>query len=213
MYKVMFLLSMLSVMMLSGCGSLPVVESTTEVLPEQATQKDVPALEIPTQSKLFPVGEHEQARDLVVAHVARLADLPLPEGEWVFQDQSGQNPDGTLSWLFTDGPWVVQVSAPAISPEPMEYLITVDHMSAIIRWEGRIDSFGKITETHYVRGSQPESPAKPEEPSIEGVSDEIDAQLDSFIDTGLVIKVWGELLSDVPDTYGSQLLVKRIDAY
>ena len=212
------------------------IEATETAFSED--QDDGPA----SQDMLSPVGGHEQARDVVVAYVADLAGVPLPEGEWVFQDQSDQNPGEGLTWLFTNGPWVVQVSAPAILPEPMEYTVTVDQMSAIIRWEGTVDSFGKIVETNFVRGSQPEAPEKPGEPSwvgtvvsnppgsqyddyfqgmdqngtrygIDALDDALKEQLVSFRDTGTVIQVFGVLQKDVPDMYGVQIVVTRIKPY
>jgi hypothetical protein len=124
----------------------------------------------------------------------------------------------------------------------MEFSVTVDHMSAIIRWEGTVDSFGIIVETNFVQDSLFESPEKPGEPSwigvivstptgsqfedyfqlmdqngtgygIDGAGDALKKRLISHRDTGIVIQVWGMLQNDVPDAYGSQILVTRIEPY
>ena len=231
-----------SILILTACSNQLAANSQEESQVENGEQKSSSNEEIPTQEMLFPVGGYEQARDIVVAHVAELTGLPVPIGEWVFQDKTQQNPEEEPSWLFTNGPWVVQVSAPAIAPEPVFYTVTIDHMSAVIRWEGTIDSFGNISETNFIEGSQPASPEKPGEPSwigvilsnspgsqfddyfqlmdqngtrygIDGVDDAIKSKLISYRDTGVVIQVWGILQKDVPDAYGAQILVTRIEPY
>jgi hypothetical protein len=217
--------------------------------PEMLQPEEIGALPTPSEvveemlvSPDFVVQGHEQARDVAVAYVAERAGLPLPVGEWVFQDQTAQGSADASTWLFTNGPWVVQVSAPAIAPQQIVYSITVDHLSAIIRWEGTVDSFGEIVEQNFMRGSQPESPEKPEEPSwvgvvvsnppgsqfddyfqtmdqngtrygITGADEALEEQLISYRDTGVVVQVWGILQKDVPDAYEVQILVTRIKPY
>jgi hypothetical protein len=88
MQKIMVLFSMFSMLILTACGNLAALDPSEVNLPEEPAQKDVPTMEITPQERLYPVTGHERARDFVVAHVAELAGLPLPEGEWVFQDQS-----------------------------------------------------------------------------------------------------------------------------
>lgn len=242
MQKIISPLAMSVMLLLVACNNLVGADQPNGVDSKDVLLTKVPIEESTSQGMLFPVSGHEQARDIVVARVAEITGLPLPAGEWVFQDQTEQNPDKGLTWLFTSGPWVVQVSAPAISPEPMEFSVTVDHMSAIIRWEGTIDSFGNIAETNFIQGTQPESPVKPEESSwvgvvvsnppgsqfddyfqlideneirygIDGMDDLLKEQLASYRDSGVVIQVWGLLQKDVPDAYGVQILVTYVEPY
>jgi hypothetical protein len=233
------IICLVGIFILDACGVSSEVSQPTEVvvLPEQAEVVE----EIPVTPD-FVVQGHEQARDVAVAFVAKRAGLPLPDGEWVFQDQTSQGPADASTWLFTNGPWVVQVSAPVIAPQQIVYSITVDHMSAIIRWEGTVDSFGEIVERSFTQGSQPVSPEKPEEPSwvgvvastplgsqfddyfqlmdqngtrygITGADETLEEQLISYRDTGVAVQVWGILQKDVPDAYGAQILVTRIELH
>ena len=48
---------------------------------------------------------------------------------------------------------------------------------------------------------------------VEGVDEAIKSQLASYRDTGVIIQVWGILHKDVPDSYGAQSLVTRIEPY
>jgi hypothetical protein len=229
--------SLIGIIILCSCSAEPEVAQPVEVniVPAQAEVVE----EIPNVAD-FVIQGHEQARDVVVAYVADLAGLPLPEGEWNFQDQGSQSPADALTWLFTNGPCAVEVSAPAIIPQQVVYSVTVDHLSAVIRWEGTIDSAGKIIQMNYIQGSTPESPAKPGEPSwvgvvvsapqgaqfddyfqlmgksgtrsgIEGADNALKEQLVVYRDSRVAIRVWGILLSDVPDAYGTQILVTRIE--
>jgi len=233
------LLCLTGIFILSACGISPEISQPTEavVLPAQV---DV-AGEAPVVSE-FVVQGHAQARDVALAYVAERAGLALPDGEWAFQDQTSQGPADATTWLFTNGPWVVQVSAPAIAPQPIVYSITVDHMSVVIRWEGTVDSFGETVEQNFIQGSQPESPEKPEESSwvgvvvsnppgsqfddyfqtmdqngtrygIDSTSETVREQLVSYRDTAVVIQVWGILQKDVPDAYGMQISVTRIEPH
>jgi len=243
MRRILSFLILASMLIFTACGNMKVAETQGRNQVDEVEQKNALPEGTSEQEMLFPVSGHEQARDIAVVHVAELAGSPIPVGEWVFQDQTLQNPEDGLSWLFTNGPWVVQVSTPALTPdEPVVYSVKVDHMSAVIRWEGTIDSFGNIVETNFIQGSQPESPEKPGEPSwvgvvisnppgsqfddffqvmnredtrygIDGTDDRIKSQLNSYRDTGVVIQVWGILQKDVPDVYGAQILVTRIELY
>lgn len=240
MQKIIMLFTVLVMLFLAACSSLAVAVQPTEFSSKGVSDKPTP--EVATQTELFPVSVHEQARDLVVAHVAELAGLSLPEGAWTFQDQTPQGLVNSSTWLFTNGPWVVQVSAPVVAPQQTVYEVTVDHMSAVVRWEGTIDSYGNIVETSFVHGTVPESPKTPEELSwigvlvsnppdaqfddyfqtmdqngtrygVDGADDVIREQLSAYRDTGVTIQIWGSLQKDVPDAYGIQILVTRIAPY
>ncbi|MGD8403857.1 MAG: hypothetical protein PVJ21_09365 [Anaerolineales bacterium] len=238
-YKLFTLSAML---MLVACNAPTEVSQPTDVPTKKVLLTNDSPAEINPQEMFISIGGREQARDAVVAHVADITNLSLPTGEWNFQDQTPQNPDEGFTRLFTKGPWVVQVSAPASSTEPMEYSVVVDNVSAIIRWEGRVDSYGIIVETNFIQGTQPESPEKAEESSwigviisnlpgsqfedyfqamdqngtrygIDGADDAIKRKLIFYRDTGTAVQVWGILQKDIPDAYGAQILVTRIEPY
>jgi hypothetical protein len=225
------------IFLLGACGAMPEASRPTEAtaLPMQSKVSE----ETPAAAD-FVVQGHEQARDVVVAYVAELAGLPLPGGDWIFQDQTPPGSVDASTWLFTNGPWVAQVSAPAIAPQQIVYSVTVDHMSAVIRWEGTIDSFGEIIEKNYIQGSLPDPLETSEESAwigvvvsspegaqfddyfqtmdqndtrygIDGANETLKEQLVSYRDTGVVIQVWGAIQYDVPDAYGTQILVTRIE--
>lgn len=229
-------------LILVACSGPIGARQVTDVPTKEAMLTDETPAEIDSQEMVFLIGGHEQARDVIAAHVADLADLPLPVGEWSFHDQTQQSADEGATKLFTNGPWVVQVSAPAILTEPVEYFVIVDHISAIIRWEGQVDSYGNIVETDFIQGIQPESPDKSEESSwigvvisnprgsqfddyfqamdqdgtrygIDGADDVIKGKLISYRDSGTAVQVWGIFQKDIPDAYGAQILVTRIEPY
>jgi len=234
MQNISKIVMVLVLLFLVACSSPPLSSA------QEPTTKNVPTSEVTTRVELFPVSVYEQARDLAVAYVADLAGLAHPDGEWVFQDQTPEEETDSSAWLFTNGPWVVQVSVPALAPEETIYAVTVDHMSAVIRWEGTVDSFGEIIETNIIRGSLPAAPEMLDENSwigvvvsnppgsqfddyfqlmdqngtrygIDGVDDLIRERLAAHRDSGVIIQVWGSLQKEVPDAYGAQILVIQIE--
>ena len=48
---------------------------------------------------------------------------------------------------------------------------------------------------------------------IDAASDVLKEQFISYRDTGVAVQVWGVLQKDVPDAYGAQILVTRIEPY
>lgn len=95
------------------------------------------------------VASPDQARDLTVKLVAESQTLELPV-EWTRQ------PDKTEGSLvivtFTGGPWVVQVGYIPSAPIVGEYQIVIDHMQAVIRWQGKVDAHGNL-DGSFVTGS------------------------------------------------------------
>lgn len=242
MQKTFTLFALSAILMLAACSAPAGAHRSTDIPEIEA----LPTSGIPDEASSgemsSPVSAYEQARDVTVAHVAELGGLPLPEEEWSSMDQTQQNQNGDLTWVFTNGPWVVRVSVSAFSTEPIEYSVVVDHMSAIIRWQGRVDAYGKIVETNFIQGTQPDAPEESDEPSwigviisnppgsqfddyfqmmdqngtrcgIDGADDALKEQLVSYRDSEIVIQVWGIFQKDVPDSFGAQILVTRIEQY
>ena len=238
MQKTFTLFALFTMLMLVSCNASTEADQSTDSREEGV----LPISEAPAAINSDEMFGHEQARDVAVAHVVGLTGLPVPAGEWSSLDQIQQTQDEDFSEIFANGPWVVQVSAPALSTEPIEYSVVLDHMSAIIRWEGRVDSYGNIVETTFIQGTQPDAPEEADEPTwigvivsnplgaqfedyfqmmdqngtrcgINGADDTLEEQLISYRDTGTVIQVWGILQKDVPDSYGTQILVTRIEPY
>jgi len=238
MQKKITLFTLSALLMLAGCSAPGGVYQPTDV-PEKEVQSISEAPVAINSEEMYGL---EQARDVAVAHVVELAGLPVPDGEWSPLGLTQQNPDEDFSEMFTNGPWVVQISVPTMTTEPVEYYVVVDHMSAIIRWEGRVDSYGNIVETNFIQGTQPDVPEESDEPSwigvivsnppgsqfddyfqmmdqngtrcgIDGADDAIKEQLVSYRDTGTAVQIWGTLQKDIPDAYGAQILVTRIELH
>lgn len=112
----------------------------------------VDAFEKVTEESFSPpisVGSPEQARDLAVKFVAESQTLDFPP-EWT--RQLDKVVDGSVLVTFTGGPWVVQVSYMPSAPIVGEYQIVIDHMQAVIRWQGKVDAHGNL-DGSFVAGS------------------------------------------------------------
>jgi hypothetical protein len=180
----------------------------------------------------------EQGRDLVAGFVAQAYDLPLPD-EWLEQRDSGSGAS-RVTTLFTGGPWVVRVSYAPGAPLIGEFEVTLDHLTAVMRWQGRVDSQGHIA-GKFVSSSLPTTTIEAVdgwvgtiaglEPGaqyddyfqllnqngsrygIDSTDETLSAQLADYRNTGTLLRVWGTLQRDVPDVSGMQIVVTRIEPY
>jgi len=97
-----------------------------------------------TEATITPpigVNSTENARDLVVNSVAKEHGLDIPT-EWVKQPDNIV--DNYFLETYTGGPWVVQVSYIPSAPFVSEYQVVIDHMQAILRWQGTVDAHGNL---------------------------------------------------------------------
>lgn len=85
------------------------------------------------------VASTEDARDLAVKLVAENQNLEIPM-EWV--KQSNKFVGNYVLETYTGGPWVVQVSYISSAPFVGEYQVVIDHLQAVIRWQGKVDAHG-----------------------------------------------------------------------
>jgi putative hemolysin len=76
-------------------------------------------------------------------------------------------------------------------------------------WRGVIVSMGEGAE--YDDAFERQSPGEPLIVGIDSIDPEVRQQIIDLRDTGVVVRVWGTLLSDVPDVNGSQIAVDRIE--
>jgi hypothetical protein len=182
------------------------------------------------------VASGEQARDLAAELVAQTRGLPLP-GAWVDESSANSSP-GRFTNVFSAGPWVVQVSHEAGAPLVTTYEIILDHMTASVRWVGEVDSRGTIS-GEFVGGSNGipqvetvegwvgrilasapgaqfddyfEIPGQSAaQYGIDGADDNLRSQLAALRGTGAFVRIWGTLHRDVPDAYGVQIVVTRLE--
>ncbi len=87
------------------------------------------------------VASPDQARDLTIKFVAESNNLEFP-AEWTRQPDKTEG--NSVVVTFTGGPWVVQVSYIPSAPIVGEYQIVIDHMQAVIRWQGKVDAHGDL---------------------------------------------------------------------
>jgi len=87
------------------------------------------------------VASAEDARDLAVKLVAGEQNLEIPM-KWV--KQPNKLVDNSIVETYTGGPWVVQVSYIPSAPFVSEYQVVIDHMQAILRWQGTVDAHGNL---------------------------------------------------------------------
>jgi hypothetical protein len=201
--------------------------------------------QISEQALIPPVSVRtpEQARDLAVAYVAQARGLAQPAA-WTTQPDELNN-KGEMTKTYTGGPWVVQVVYSPGAPFVNAYDVTLDHLSAVLRWHGNIDAQGEIAGTfvNAELSGNPSSQTSGEQVDgwvgnvvgnpggsqwddyfqmldqngsrygIDGADDEIRSQLASYRDSTVLIRVWGTFIRDVPDAYGTQIMVTRIEIY
>ena len=107
--------------------------------------------EITEESFMAPltIDSPEQARDLAVEFVAESQNLEFPS-EWI--KQPNKIIDNSVVETYTGGPWVVQVSYIPGAPFVEEYQIVIDHLQAVIRWQGIADAHGSL-DGSFVTGS------------------------------------------------------------
>ena len=130
---------------LTGCGYGEMPSPTMPVSP--TVIQDIP----PSPSaNISP----EQARDAAMRYLADKYDYTYSE-EWINQPTSPDSP-GTTTFLYTSGPWVVQVTVTDSAPHINSYQIIVDNLSAILRWEGTVESTGQISEQIFQAGEKPD---------------------------------------------------------
>ena len=165
-----------TILFLSACDPV-----NAYVLPEEPDSRDEMKTEsisdVVEQEPEFDVLVHERARDLAVAYAAAQADVDIPNSSWSTQDETPEELVGSTKFLYTNGPWVVQVSAPVVAPEYLTYSIVIDNLSAIFRWEGTVDAHGNITEISFVQGSLNPVPAPPTVAIAEQACDAVIAYL------------------------------------
>ena len=112
----------------------------------------VDAFGVITEESVSPpvsIASAEDARELAVKFVAEEQNLEIPT-EWV--KQPNKLVDNSIVETFTGGPWVVQVSYIPSAPFVGEYQVLIDHMQAIIRWQGKVDAHGNLVGI-FVTGS------------------------------------------------------------
>jgi hypothetical protein len=178
----------------------------------------------------------EQARDLAVAFVAQERALE-PPGTWVDSPLASSSP-AIVAITYTSGPWVAQVSHEAAAPLIPTFSVIVDHMGAGLRWMGEVDQRGALTGAFVgASGGVPQaetvdgwigtivssSPGAQfddyfEVPGqsvshygIDGAEDALRARLIEVRDTGTYVRIWGTLERGVPDAYGVQIVVTRLE--
>ena len=95
------------------------------------------------------VASTEEARDLAVKLVAEEQNLEIPV-EWM--KQPNKLVDNSVVETYTSGPWVVQVSYIPSAPFVGEYQVVIDHLQAVVRWQGRVDAHGNL-EGSLITGS------------------------------------------------------------
>ena len=98
----------------------------------------------------------EQARDLALAYIAEYHDS-YPPAEWVPQE-TPQTTAGATRFLYTSGPWVVSITAPASAPLVDSYQVTVDNLTEITRWQGQVSAWGAVTEQEFTQGTPATNP-------------------------------------------------------
>lgn len=86
----------------------------------------------------------EQSRDWALAYIMQFHEITLPT-EWTFQD-TPQTMIGATRYVYTSGPWVVNVIEPASAPMAADYNVSVDNIQEGFHWEGDVSTQGDITE-------------------------------------------------------------------
>ena len=90
---------------------------------------------------------HEEARDIAVAHLVEKFSMDKPS-DWYSKDQIPEGLLGASDFLYTADAWVVRIQAPVVAPEYMTYSVEVDNIAVGLHWEGSVDAWGTLEESH-----------------------------------------------------------------
>jgi putative hemolysin len=92
----------------------------------------------------------EQARDAVLEYLGETYALDT-FGEWANEGYShSDDPKSATTWkTFISGPWVVKVEFEPAAPLVAKYHVTVENLTAGIRWEGEITLRGEVEEISF----------------------------------------------------------------
>jgi hypothetical protein len=104
----------------------------------------VDAFGVITEESVTPpvsVASAEDARDIAVKLVAEEQNLEIP---MAWAKQPNKLVDNSIVETYTGGPWVVQVSYVPSAPFVGEYQIVIDHMQAVLGWQGTVDAHGNL---------------------------------------------------------------------
>lgn len=138
----------LGVLVLSACGPVSTGETPVPAIPtEDTSTPGMPTEEIPDQP--VPVLGHDQARDVIVKHLAEQYGLSQPV-EWQSVDQTPPDLVGSSTTMFVGDLWTVTVSAPVVAPEYLVYQIDVSDLASGLYWNGSIDAFGTVSEDSVI---------------------------------------------------------------
>jgi putative hemolysin len=115
---------------------------------------------------------------------------PAVEGDEVVGDETGMD---------TDTPEMDTVTPEVDAPAEDE----------VADWQGVI--VGTEQGAEYDDAFERQGPGEPLIVGIDSIDPEVRQQIIDLRDTGVVVRVWGTLLSDVPDVNGAQIAVDRIE--
>ena len=147
-FRFLTVFMVLGVLALSACSPISMGETPVPAIStEGASTSGMPTEEIPDQP--VPVLGHDQARDVIVKHLAEQYGLSQPF-EWRSVDQTPADLVGSSTTVFVGDLWTVTVAAPVVAPEYLVYQIDVSDLSSGLLWKGTVDAFGTITEESVI---------------------------------------------------------------
>jgi serpin B len=108
-----------------------------------------------------PAPDPANGRDAALAYLGQHYDLALPpDPAW---DEEVVTPDeavGAHAVEYTTGgsDATVEVSMPVVAPQNVVYTVVVDDPATGLRWEGKVDAYGNVTETDLPLGERETAP-------------------------------------------------------
>ena len=132
-------LIILSSIILSGCGTVPVVAGVVPVSqPESEPEPVLPPV-------LGPEAAREAALDFIQVSFGSAA--PSPDAIWVGGEASVDGSVGSSIFQYVTTGWVARISFPLVAPDATIYTVVISQDAPGFSWEGIVDANGKVTTT------------------------------------------------------------------
>ena len=120
----------------SSCGTL---QLGVEGAQEEGTQQN---------EATSPPLEVLVARDTVLAYLQTQYGGQAPRSglDWTGQETTSEGLVGARSFMFTAGPWTIQLEYPIVAPDEVAYTLTISSTDGGFYWQGVVDAVGQITD-------------------------------------------------------------------
>jgi len=138
-FDILIALILLSSIILSGCGAVPVVGG---VIP-------ISQPEVDPEPSLPPMFGSEAAREAALdfVRVSFGSSAPSPDLIWVVGEAPSDGLVGSSTFQYISDDWTVRVAFPVVAPDATIYTVKIQGGSLGFVWEGLVDAYGQVVTT------------------------------------------------------------------